>query len=222
MEIDRFGAARNALVIQTCERGGDEAVAGERAVRCAGDGARILPAAGDIHKADAGGHGAARTVERFGHAGAGDAADMALAGERTLGIAFADACAGQAGHAADVGAGRALHGAVVFTGCDEAEIHPAADAAHVRPLAGDRAGVDAVLENRAIGVLALIAAVEIGRDVVLGVERVLERHRTGHAAGVDVAGDGGLVDAGEQLSAGHGVDVRLGGVGETVLRRSVF
>ena len=76
LEIDRFGAARNALMIQTCERGGDEAVAGERAVRCAGDGAGILPAAGDIDKADAGGHGAARTVERFGRAGAGDAADM--------------------------------------------------------------------------------------------------------------------------------------------------
>ena len=78
LEIHGFGAARNALMIQTCERGGDEAVAGERAVRCAGDGARILPAAGDVHKADAGGHGAARTVERFGHAGAGDAADIAL------------------------------------------------------------------------------------------------------------------------------------------------
>ena len=216
LEIDRLGAARNALMIQTCERGGDEAVAGERAVRRAGDGARILPAAGDVHKADAGGHGAARTVERFGHAGAGDAADMALAGERTLGIAFADACAGQAGHAADVGAGRALHGAVVFTGCDEAEIHPAADAAHVRPLAGDRAGVDAVLEHRTVGVLALIAAVEIGRDIVLGVERVLERHRTGHAAGVDVAGDGGFVPAGGELAERDLVDVDCGCVGNGV------
>ena len=61
-----------------------------------------------------------------------------------------------------------------------------------------------------------------GESVALRVQLIFHSDGARHTAGVDVAGDGGLVDAGEQLSAGHGVDVRLGGVGETVLRCGVF
>ena len=61
-----------------------------------------------------------------------------------------------------------------------------------------------------------------GEGIALRVQLIFHSDGACHTAGVDVAGDGGPVVAGEQLTAGHGVDIRLRGIGEPVLRRGVF
>ena len=216
LEIHGFGAAGDALPVEAGKRIGNKAVFGKGAGGAAGDRTGILVAGRDVHKGDAAGNGAPGAVERLCYAGAGDAADVGFAREGALGKAGADGRAGEAGDAADVGARGALRGAVVFTGRDEAEIHPAADTAGVGALGGDGAGVYAGLQDGAIGILPLIAAVEVGRDVVLGVERVFKGHRACDTAGIDVAGDGGFVAAEGDFAEGDLVDIDRGSVGDDV------
>jgi len=115
---------------------------------------------------------------------------------------------------ADIAAVLAYDGAVALAGGDIAEVHAPDDAADIAALAGDVACVDALLHDGLVRILLAVAAREAAGHVVLGVERILDGHGAGNAAGVHIAVDGGGIFAAGDLAERDGVDVNVGGVGD--------
>ena len=209
VEAHRLRAAREALAVDARQCVGDEIVIGERTGVRAGDGALVLLAAGDVHQRPAAGNGAGAAVGSLRHTGTHDTAHVFFAAEGTLGIAAADGGSGETGDAAHAAAAVTFHAAVALTGDDEAEVHAPGDAAGVAALGGDGTGVGALLHYGAVLVLPAVFSVQIGTDVILWVQLVLDGDGAGNAAGVDIAADRTAVGTGRGLAQRDLVDVPL-------------
>ena len=213
-EGDRLGAADEALTVDAGQVVGDIVVVCKGTGIAAGDRARVLLAVGDVNKGVVPRHAGAAAVGLGLDARADDAADILLAAERALGVVAADRRAGHARDAADIAAVFTRGGAVALAGGDIAEVHAPDDAADIAALAGDVAGVDALLHDGLVRILLAVAAREAAGHVVLGVERILDGHGAGNAAGVHIAVDGGGIFTAGDLAERDGVDVNVGGVGD--------
>ena len=167
-----------------------------------------MGAAYDIHQRAAALHAEAGILRA---AGADDTADVLHARKRALCPAFAHNIVRVTRNAAHVVAALAHRGAVALAAADNAQRRAAADRTHVVTLADDRTAVGTFLQNA----LELIAPAK-GRGhrilVVLRIQLVVDHHRAGDAAHVNVAADGAGVAAQQHLAADHGVKVLVGGV----------
>ena len=122
------------------------------------------------------------------------------------------------GDAADIVAAFALRGAISLAGADNAELRVAADGADIVSLADDAALVGAALQNA----FELVGPMDDAADalllVALRIQLVINHHRAGDAADVDVPADRSGIDAAQNLTLAGAVDVLIGGVFDDRLR----
>ena len=118
-----------------------------------GNGADVGFIFRDFHHGTASGDGAGVAAVVLVNAAAHDAADIAAAGQGTLGKTGANGSAGQARDAAYIVAVFAADRAIATAVADQSQFHPAADSAYIAALSCNRSQIFAVLRN----ILQLIA-----------------------------------------------------------------
>ena len=143
------------------------------------------------------------------HAVARNAADIVAAGQPALGKAVAHGALRLTDDAADIIACRALGRAVALAAADDAEICITADRADAVFARGGIAVVSAVDQHALGKVLGRKRSVLDNVGVALGIVVILDAHRAGHAADIDIAVDLAVVVAVIDLAVGRARELLL-------------